>query len=82
MKAGIPCDKHDLHHAVACGYCLADAKRELGAAQEKIKQLTDQRDEAISHAQALRGDFGDDACIQAQDALTDLINAVTEEAQG
>lgn len=81
VSRGIACYEHDLVSAVAYGHCFTDVKRALGAAQEKIKQLTQQRDEAISHAQALRGDFGDDACIQADDALTDLINAVTEAAE-
>ncbi len=43
--------------------------------------LLAQRDEAISHAQALRGDFGDNACIQAGDLLTKLMNKVNEEVQ-
>lgn len=43
------------------------------------KRLKKQLGEAISHAQALRGDFGDDACLHAEDALTELVNTVNEE---
>ena len=65
-----------------CQDCLeAAAEDSLAELRKRLAKLTEQRDEAMSHAQALRGDFGDDACLQAEDALTELINTVHEEVQ-
>lgn len=47
--------------------------------RDRLEKLTEQRDEAIRHAQALRGDFGYDAWIQAEDALTEFVNTVNQE---
>ena len=33
-QLGVACDKHDLTHALACGHCLADVRRELAEREQ------------------------------------------------
>jgi len=85
VSSGISCDKHDLHRAVACGYCLAEHKRKLVAAQGKITRT---RRLIIAAAQRLErfNVFGcdHDACSNADecDVVTELIDKLRKEVQG
>ncbi len=38
-QLGVACDKHDLTHALACGRCLADARREPAEARRDAARL-------------------------------------------
>ena len=83
MSNGISCDKHDLHHAVACGYCLADAKRELVAAQGKIART---RGLIMAAAQRLEcfnvyGCDHDNCSNEECDVVTRLIAKLRKEVQ-
>ena len=49
-QLGVACDKHDLTHALACGRCLDEARRELAEARELLREARGPVDSAARYA--------------------------------